>query len=168
MYSTPGPGVAANTKLAAKNAASKDPDGSMSVIDLLNLSNPQSPYRLFSYSGCSLPVPRLIVSLCSSNHPFFALKITAGPRCVTWGRILAAQCDYHHGGMAGALQILLGLAGIAALVLLFSGLAYLVGWLVGLGLRYAPLVGRRHRKGPLVGRDPIETESSKHWTERRP
>jgi hypothetical protein len=54
------------------------------------------------------------------------------------------------------------------LLILFAGVAYGVGWLVGLALRYAPLVGRRHRKGPLIGRDPIETESSKRWSERRP
>ena len=70
--------------------------------------------------------------------------------------------------MTTVLQVGLALAGIAGLLLLFVGVAYGVGWLVGLGLRYAPLVGRRHRKGPLVGRQPIETESSKHWSQRRP
>ena len=70
--------------------------------------------------------------------------------------------------MSGALQVALVLVGIAGLLLLVLVAAYATAWLVGLGFRYAPLVGRRHRKGPLVGRQPIETESSKHWSERRP
>ena len=55
---------------------------------------------------------------------------------------------------------------MAVLLLVFVGMAYGTAWLVGLGLRFAPLVGRRHRNAPLIGRQPIETESSKHWSER--
>jgi hypothetical protein len=70
--------------------------------------------------------------------------------------------------MSDALQIVIALAGIAGLLGVFVGAAFAVGWLVGLGLRYAPLVGRRHRSGPVVGREAVETESGKHWTQRRP
>ena len=70
--------------------------------------------------------------------------------------------------MSGALQVALALTGIAGLLLLVVATAYGTAWLIGLGLRYAPLVGRRHRKEPIVGRQPVETESSKHWSERRP
>jgi hypothetical protein len=70
--------------------------------------------------------------------------------------------------ITGAFQVVTTLVAIAALLVLFAGAAYAVAWLVGLGLRYAPLVGRRHRNHSLVAREPIETESSKHWSGRRP
>jgi hypothetical protein len=70
--------------------------------------------------------------------------------------------------MAGVLRLVSVLAGVAGLLLVWGVLWFAVSWLIGLGFRFVPMVGRRYAQGRRRGREPIETESAKPWSQRRP